>query len=116
MNENRPTEAEAMCTGVPERLRPRAVELAENILLMENRLADTRRALATEQVVIPYDNGGGQTGIRENPTFKAYHALLASYRKTVEQFISLVGNAAEPRDEDNPLARILAEAEAALDG
>lgn len=118
MDENKLTEAEAMCAGVPERMRPRAVELAENILLMEDRLADTRRGLATAQVVIPYDNGGGQTGIRENPAFKGYEALLKSYCSTVKQFIALGGDAAggESGERDNPLARILAEAEAALDG
>lgn len=116
MDENVRTEAEAMCSGVPDRLRPRAVELAENLLLMEGKLAETRQGIANQQVVIPYDNGGGQTGIRENPAFKGYHALLASYRKTLEQFVGLVGRQDDADADDNPLARILAEAEAALDG
>lgn len=109
-------EAEAMCDGVPDRIRPRAEELAENILMMERKLADTRRGIEGEQVVIPYDNGGGQTGIRENPAFKGYHALLASYRKTVDQFVSLTGGARPQQEQESPLAKILAEAEAALDG
>lgn len=30
-------------------------------------------------VVIPYDNGGGQKGLRENPLFKGYESLWRCY-------------------------------------
>ena len=52
--------AEDLCRGVPEATRGRAVELAENVLWMEVKLADARAAIGKSSVAIPYDNGGGQ--------------------------------------------------------
>ena len=105
--------AAKLCENVPEQVRPMVVELADNVLFMRRKLAETRRGIRREQVVIPYDNGGGQAGIRENPAFKGYHALLASYRKSLEELVVLLERHGgfERSDHDSPLARILAEAE-----
>lgn len=51
----------------------------ENTAWMFAKLEDARATIKTSQVAIPYDNGGGQTGIRENPLFKGYTALWKSY-------------------------------------
>ena len=105
-----------LCKGLPDDLKPHAIELAENVFFMESKLLETRKVLANQQVVIAYDNGGGQKGIRKNPIFEGYNQLMANYRKTLEQLVCLIRDYGGVNDEDadNPLARILAEAEAVL--
>lgn len=56
-------------------LRP----IIENVAWMKVKLDDTREKIKTSSVVVPYDNGGGQKGIRENPLFKGYESLWKSY-------------------------------------
>ena len=109
--------AEELCAGMPEDLKPHAIELAENVFFMESKLMETRKGLANQQVVIAYDNGGGQRGIRKNPVFEGYNHLMANYRKTLDQLVRLIRdyNGAYDDDADNPLAKILAEAEAVLE-
>lgn len=108
--------ADELCSSMPEDIRPHAIELAENVLFMEGKLKDTRRGLANQQVVIPYDNGGGQKGIRKNPVFEGYNQLMANYRKSLDQLVALLRDygGARLEEADTPLARILAEAEQVL--
>ena len=54
--------------------------LIQNTAWMKVKLEEAREAIKTSNVVIPYDNGGGQTGLRENPLFKGYESLFKSYR------------------------------------
>lgn len=84
-------EAETICQHVRPDLRPRATELAENILFMESKLRETRNGIARSQVVIDYDNGGGQKGIRRNPAFDGYNALLRSYCTALSQLEHMLG-------------------------
>ena len=51
----------------------------ENVAWMKAKLDEAREAVGKTSVAIPYDNGGGQTGIRENPVFKGYYSLWKSY-------------------------------------
>ena len=53
--------------------------IIENTAWMKIKLDDAREAVKSSNVVIPYDNGGGQKGLRENPIFKGYEALWKSY-------------------------------------
>ena len=108
--------AEELCAGMPEEIRPHAIELAENMFFIEGKLIEVRQCLANQQVVIAYDNGGGQKGIRKNPIFEGYNQLMANYRKTFEQLVEIVRDYGGMRkdDYDSPLAQIIAEAEATL--
>lgn len=110
-----PTATE-LCANVPEQVRPFVAELAENVIFMHDKLIETRKGIVKQSLVIPYDNGGGQTGIRENPAFKAYQTLLASYRKALEELTATLRRygGLEKKSDDNPLAKILAEAEKVL--
>ena len=51
----------------------------ENTAYMKVKLEETREAIKTSKVCIPYDNGGGQSGIRENPLYKGYESLFKTY-------------------------------------
>lgn len=57
--------------------------LTADAAFMRIKLAETREALADQEVVMPYDNGGGQSGIRANPAFGEYEKLSASYLRTL---------------------------------
>lgn len=65
--------------NVSENKRNALASIIENTAWMKIKLDDARAAVKTSSVVIPYDNGGGQTGIRENPIFKGYESLWKSY-------------------------------------
>lgn len=47
--------------------------------------------IETEPLVIPYDNGGGQSGVRENPAYKQYEALSKQYNGALAQLNNLLG-------------------------
>lgn len=97
----------AICETVPEHLRERAYKLAENVLWMEGKLAEARAEIGGAGLTVDYDNGGGQTGIRRNPAFDAYNALLSSYTKALKQLCVMVG-VQEEDDGDSDLDAIIA--------
>ena len=99
--------AEAICADVPEPTRSRAVELAENVLWMEVKLANAREVIGKSSVAIPYDNGGGQKGIRKNPAFDGYNSLMSSYTKALKQLCEMLGTEVED-DGDADLDAIIA--------
>lgn len=99
--------AEAICASLPEPTRARAVELAENVLWMEQKLANAREVIGRSSVAIPYDNGGGQKGIRKNPAFDGYNSLMSSYTKALKQLCEMLG-VQEVEDGDDGLDSIIA--------
>lgn len=105
------TEAESLCAGIPEKIRPYAVELAENVVFQCRKLAQTRKVMdrSDAQLVVGYNNGGGQSGIRKHPIYEAYNQLMANYRKSLQQLTELLQTYGmdDARDEDSPLSRIL---------
>lgn len=101
--------AESICASLPEPTRARAVELAENVLWMEQKLEDARRVIGKSSVAIPYDNGGGQRGIRKNPAFDGYNSLMSSYTKALKQLCEMLG-VQEVEDGDDDLDAIIANA------
>ena len=68
---------------------------------MAARLLEEVEKIPTEPLVMEYDNGGGQSGIRENPFYPAYEKLLSSYTKALAAYKDMAGNdAAEIRSLD----------------
>ncbi len=67
------------------------MKLLEPIILntawMKAKLDDAREAIKNSNIVISYDNGGGQKGIRENPLFKGYESLWRSYMAGMAKII-----------------------------
>ena len=76
---------------VPAEMRPLVAGLAEDALFMRRKLREARADLEGQKLVIEYDNGGGQTGVRRNPAFDAYNALLRSYNATVRSIRDITG-------------------------
>ena len=57
--------------------------LVEQLNLMAQRLLVEGARIPAEELVVFYDNGGGQCGTRENPFYPAYEKLLSSFVKTL---------------------------------
>ena len=51
--------------------------------------------LEHEPLAVEYDNGGGQSGIRENPEWTAYEKLLKSYHASLRAIAAQNGTAKE---------------------
>lgn len=64
--------------------------IIENVAWMKVRLDDAREKAKNSSVVIPYDNGGGQKGIRENPLYKGYSALWKSYVSGMDKILAML--------------------------
>lgn len=62
--------------------------IIDNVAWMKIKLDDARESIKTSSVVIPYDNGGGQMGLRENPLFKGYESLWKSYMSGMEKILA----------------------------
>ena len=89
--------ASKICAGVDSRIRPQVTVLAEQVIFMAKKLKESKAGLRDQEIVIPYDNGGGQTGIRENPAFTAYEKLLTVYTKSLATLRDVIGDSA-PRE------------------
>lgn len=91
-------------------LSPEIVDLVRPLVIeaawTEQRLADARRFIGTTEIVVPYDNGGGQMGVRRNPAYDGYNALAKTYVAYLKQIQAMCGVQVS-RDEDatSPLAR-----------
>lgn len=83
------SKAQDLVSGVHV-LHDEALELAESVLFMAEKLKESREVMQNEPIVIPYDNGGGQTGIRENPHYTAYEHLVTAYNKSLRQLSEIV--------------------------
>lgn len=67
------------------------IQLLEPIITnsswMKIKLDEAIETVKTAEIVVEYDNGGGQTGLRENPWFRAYEALWKSYMTGMAKLI-----------------------------
>lgn len=78
--------------------------LVEEVAWMEQRLVETRTYIGSSKVVIRYDNGGGQVGIRKNPAYDAYHDLFRSYTAGLKALRDATGKAVAGADDAGSLA------------
>lgn len=85
------SEAERICEGVTGPMRERAIKLAENVLFIEGKLDETRDRMGNTPLVVNYDNGGGQKGIRKNPVFEAYVNMFRQYTNGVRTLSEMLG-------------------------
>lgn len=70
--------------------------LIKQLQLISERLRIEGAKIPTETLIVEYDNGGGQSGVRENPFYPAYEKLLSSFVKTLEAVEKIDdGNTAE---------------------
>lgn len=99
------SKAEELCAGV-HTLHDESVALAESVLFMASKLTEARMRIQNEPLVIEYDNGGGQKGIRENPNFVAYEHMLASYNKSLRQLTEIIDKGSSVRKPSGILSEL----------
>lgn len=73
--------------GISERRMQMLGPVIENVSWMKAKLDDSRALIKNSNIVVPYDNGGGQKGIRENPAFRGYEALWKSYMQGMNRIL-----------------------------
>ena len=73
---------------VPPQQRDALAPVIDNMAWQRGKLDEAREEMQDASVVIEYNNGGGQTGTRENPLFKAYINLWRAYLAGLEKFTS----------------------------
>ena len=73
--------------GISERRMQTLAPIIENVSWMRAKLDDSRQLIKNSNIVVPYDNGGGQKGIRENPAFKGYEALWKAYMQGMNRIL-----------------------------
>ena len=73
---------------VPKQQRDTLAPVIDNMACQRAKLDEAREQMKYESLVVEYDNGGGQTGTRENPFFKAYTNLWRAYMVGLEKFTS----------------------------
>lgn len=66
--------------------------LKKQIESMATRLLHEVEKIPSEPLVMEYNNGGGQSGIRENPFYPAYEKLLSAYTKALAAYKDIAGN------------------------
>lgn len=81
---------------------PFADQLAEELAWQAKKLAEARAMIKNAPVVIAYDNGGGQSGIRKNPAFEAYAQLFGAFVRGMAA-LDTVLDGAEP---ESPAAKM----------
>ena len=65
--------------GISDKRRKLLEPIILNTAWMKAKLDDAREAIKNSNIVISYDNGGNQKGIRINPLFTGYESLWKSY-------------------------------------
>lgn len=80
--------------GVSEQSIKLREAMIGNVSWMKIKLDDARDAIKTSNIVISYDNGGGQKGIRENPLFKGYENLWRSYMNGMNSILNALPESA----------------------
>ena len=73
---------------VPKQQREALAPVIDNMAWQRLKLDEAREAMKNASLACHYDNGGGQTGERENPIFKAYINLWRAYMIGLEKFTS----------------------------
>ena len=85
---------------VPEKQQKALEPVIQNTAWMKVQLDRTREIIATDEIVMTYDNGGGQEGIRENPAFKGYEALWKAYMQGISKILETVAGKAAKEERE----------------
>lgn len=85
----------AITENVNKAAHPMAAELEAEVIWQAARLAEARALIKNAPIVIAYDNGGGQKGIRKNPGYEAYAQLFNAFVRGMQALDGIL-DGAEP--------------------
>ncbi len=88
MEEYRRLESLLKQANISEQNMAALTPVLENLAWQKVKLDEARASIESSTVAIPYDNGGGQSGIRENPLFKGYINLWRAYMLGIDKLTS----------------------------
>lgn len=71
---------------VPQKQREVLASVIDNLAWQRVKLDEAMQELKDASLTCEYDNGGGQTGTRENPLFKGYFSLWKAYLAGLEKY------------------------------
>ena len=71
---------------VPEQKRAALAGVIDQLALLRVKLDEAGAELRDAPIICEYDNGGGQTGTRINPLYKAFTDLWRAYLAGLQQF------------------------------
>ena len=92
--------------GVEKPALDMARPVIDNTAWMKEKLEDARIAISESSVAISYDNGGGQTGIRENPHFTAYEKLINTYTRSLGELSKIIESGTPVRKASTIMAEL----------
>lgn len=73
---------------VPKQQKDVLAPVIDNMAWQRIKLDEARHEMQEESIICEYHNGGGQSGLRENPIFKAYINLWRAYMVGLEKYSS----------------------------
>jgi hypothetical protein len=76
--------------GVKEERQKLLQKVIEQTAWMCVKLEDAAEEIGEDSLTEPYDNGGGQTGIRQSPSFQGYEMLWKSYMTGMRAIIDAI--------------------------
>ena len=88
ITEHKRLEALLERANVPQQRRDVLAPVIDNMAWQRVKLDEAREEMQDASIVCHYDNGGGQSGERENPIFKAYINLWRAYMVGLEKYTS----------------------------
>lgn len=84
--------------AIPEEKRAAVLAMLPNIAFMKVKLDEARKELLYESIFTDYDNGGGQTGLREHPGFTAYNKMFTTFARSIKQLTDMMPAGAAASD------------------
>lgn len=89
-----------IANSVPSEVREIAQRRAEELEWLDRQLEKAKKCIGDEEVVIPYDNGGGQKGIRANPAFAEHKKLLDSWNTEAAALLAMLPESKQEEQAD----------------
>ena len=96
--------------GVSEKRQDALAPLIQNLAWQKVKLDEAREELNEASLTCHYDNGGGQSGERENPLFKAYINLWRAFMTGFDKYLTYLPKEAQEElqaDAENVLAQVM---------
>lgn len=83
---------------IPDDKRNAIMPMLNNIAFLKVKLDQARNDLMGESIYTEYDNGGGQSGLREHPGFSAYNKLFTTFARGIKQIADMMPSGSTAAD------------------
>lgn len=94
------TQAEKMCVGASEEIRPQAIALANAILVLEKKIEQQTPLYEKAPLAQKITVGTGETIMRANPLVQEYRATVKEYAQSLSKLQGMIGSGDRPLKTD----------------